>query len=131
MSGPLSFLVAHLGPRGLLRRTADIDVLWCLDLIPEMWHFVLMYTGVAQQTKVPRRGLSRPISAVLGLVMLGAVCGCQSDTPRLEIPESNYPEDQPDGYQEGGGGMVTYVPTQDGYETIGPSDTYQTVEPSE
>lgn len=90
-----------------------------------------MYTGVARQIKIPRRGLSKPLNVFLGLVMLGAACGCQSDTPRVEIPESNYPEDQTNGYQEGGGGMVTYVPTQDGYETIGPADTYQTLEPSE
>tara|TARA_B110000014_G_scaffold175562_1_gene125485 strand:+ start:139 stop:402 length:264 start_codon:yes stop_codon:yes gene_type:complete len=52
-----------------------------------------------------------------------ALSGCQNQvTEVIEVPESNYPEDERDGYQPGGGMMPTFVPTQDGYETIEPTE---------
>lgn len=90
-----------------------------------------MHTDVDPQINVPRRQFSKIVIVVLGLISLATVCSCQSESPRADIPESNYPEDEWDGYQDGGGGMPTYVPTQDGYETIEPSNTYQTAEPNE
>ena len=78
-----------------------------------------------------KRRFFRMTLACVGLLMLGALCACQRDAQTTELPESNYPEDEWDGYQPGGGGMPTYVPTQDGYETIEPQDGYQTIEPNE
>ena len=52
-----------------------------------------------------------------------ALSGCQNQVVEvIEVPESNYPEDERDGYQAGGGMMPTFVPTQDGYETIEPAE---------
>ena len=78
-----------------------------------------------------KRRFLRVASGSVGLLMLGSLCGCQRDTPTTELPESHYPEDERDGFQPGGGGMPTYVPTQDGYQTIEPQDGYQTIEPKE
>ena len=57
------------------------------------------------------------------LSTLGALSGCQNQVVEvIEVPESNYPQDERDGYQAGGGMMPTFVPTQDGYETIEPAE---------
>jgi hypothetical protein len=48
-----------------------------------------------------------------------ALSGCQNQVAEvIEVPESNYPEDE----RAGGGMMPTFVPTQDGYETIEPAE---------
>ncbi len=59
----------------------------------------------------------------LGLVVAALVVSCGTSEPEQQIvPESNYPTDEDDGFQPGGGKMPTYVPTQDGYETVQPSE---------
>ena len=69
-----------------------------------------------------KRRLFRVAAGFVGLLMLGALCGCQRDAQTTELPESNYPEDEEDGFQPGGGMMPTYEPTQDGYQTIEPKE---------
>lgn len=61
--------------------------------------------------------------ALAVLSTLGVLSGCQNEVKEvIEVPESNYPQDERDGYQAGGGMMPTFVPTQDGYETIEPAE---------
>ncbi len=59
----------------------------------------------------------------LGFVATSLVVSCGTSEPEKQIvPESDYPSDLDDGFQPGGGKMPTYVPTQDGYETLQPSE---------
>jgi hypothetical protein len=66
----------------------------------------------------------RVVGVVLAVsITLGTLSGCQNQVIEvIEVPESNYPEDERDGFQAGGGMMPTFVPTQDGYETIEPAE---------
>lgn len=69
--------------------------------------------------------LKNRVSAIFcfGLVATTLVLGCGTSEPENQIvPESNYPSDVDDGFQPGGGKMPTYLPTQDGYETVQPSE---------
>ena len=55
----------------------------------------------------------------LAMLIVGVGCGTFGSDDQ-NLPETQFPQDQDDGYQPGGGMMPTYVPTQDGYETNEP-----------